>query len=68
MPDDKAMENKEKKQRELPITDGDARPDLPVDTEELKDKEKRKIPAAEKKFESERTSDVNSLEDYKDAK
>jgi hypothetical protein len=61
------MEKDERKQREQPITDGDARPDLPVDGEEIKEKEKRKIPASEKKFESERNSDVNSLEDYKDA-
>ena len=62
------MEKKKNKQRDVPITDGDARPDVPVDAEELKSKEKRKVPASNDKFETERTSDINSLEDYKDAK
>jgi hypothetical protein len=62
------MEKKKNKQRELPITDGDARPDVPVDAEEVKNNEKRKAPVSGNKFETERISDINSLEDYKDAK
>ena len=60
------MNNKEKEKRETPIIDGDARPDMPVDTENIK-KGKQQKPK-EKKFESERVSDINSMEDYKDAK
>lgn len=48
------------------LIDGDARPDINLDPEE-EDKKKRERPT-EKKFESERHGDVNSLEDYKDAK
>ena len=60
------MNQKEKEKRETPIIDGDARPDMPVDTENTT-KGKQPKPE-EKKFETERISDVNSLEDYKDAK
>lgn len=60
------MDRKRKEKRETPIIDGDARPDMPLDVE--KGKNKTKGEAAGKKFESERTSDINSLEDYKDAK
>jgi hypothetical protein len=60
------MNDKEKEKRETPIIDGDARPDMPVDTENASKGKQSK--QNEKKFESERTSDVNSLEDYKDAK
>jgi hypothetical protein len=59
--------NKEtRKKNQTPIIDGDARPDINLDPEE-EDKKKRERPT-EKKFESERHGDVNSLEDYKDAK
>ena len=64
----KIMEKEEKQKRETPIVDGDARPDVPVDGNEIKDQEKRKKNPDDKKFETERVSDVNSLEDYKDAK
>ncbi|HEX8039308.1 MAG TPA: hypothetical protein VF490_09150 [Chryseosolibacter sp.] len=57
------MNRKEKERRETPIRDGDARPDLPVDGGRKKEQ-----PGKEKKFEQERISDINSLEDYKDAK
>ena len=60
------MNNKEKEKRETPIIDGDARPDMPVDTENTKKGKQQK--SEEKKFESERVSDINSMEDYKDAK
>ena len=56
------MDKKSKQKRDTPIIDGDARPDMPVDPERKTKKE------PEKKFESERLSDLNSLEDYKDAK
>lgn len=57
------MNKKEKEKRETPIKDGDARPDQPVDPGRKKEHR-----GEEKKFEQERISDVNSLEDYKDAK
>jgi hypothetical protein len=49
-----------------PIIDGDARPDIPLDPEK-----KANHPEGKKgndKFTKERMSDINSLEDYKDAK
>ena len=61
------MDNKEKEKRETPIIDGDARPDMPIDPENDKKKHGNK-PSGEKKFETERVSDINSLEDFKDAK
>jgi hypothetical protein len=60
------MDKKAKGKRETPIIDGDARPDMPTDPAS-EGKSKKKGPS-EKKFESERLSDLNSLEDYKDAK
>ena len=57
------MNRKEKEKRDTPIRDGDARPDLPVDGAR-----KKAHSDGKKKFEQERISDVNSLEDYKDAK
>jgi hypothetical protein len=62
---DKKQQEKEK--RETPITDGDARPDMPTDPRNEKVKKPGKRADADKKFESERLSDMNSLEDYKDA-
>lgn len=57
-------EKDKKTMQETPIIDGDARPDMPIhpdpDSEHIKDRDK--------KFEKERMSDVNSLEDYKDAR
>lgn len=61
------MDNKEREKRETPIIDGDARPDMPIDPENIK-KKRNKKPSGEKKFETERVSDINSLEDFKDAK
>lgn len=58
---------KEQEKRETPIIDGDARPDMPIDAGE-KNRKKNEKPDSDKKFETERLSDTNSLEDYKDAK
>ena len=60
----------EKKKRETPIIDGDARPDMPLDPDEeiKKDQEKNDKQPSGKKFESERSSDINTLEDHRDAK
>ena len=63
------MDKKAKEARETPIIDGDARPDMPIDpANERKETTNKKKPGTEDKFESERLSDLNSLEDYKDAK
>lgn len=62
------MDKKQKEKRETPIIDGDARPDMPVDAENEKNRKDKKKTDRRKKFETERVSDVNSLEDYKDAK
>ena len=62
------MDNKEREKRETPITDGDARPDMPLNPEKEAEKKSRKQKEADTKFEAERNSDINSLEDYKDAK
>jgi len=61
-----AMNRKQKEKRETPIVDGDARRDMPVDVSKNKKNKHKAVP--DKKFESERTSDINSLEDFKDAK
>lgn len=57
------MDKEQREKRDTPIIDGDARPDMPVHVEG----EKEKDPDQQKKFEKERESDLNSLEDYKDA-
>lgn len=62
------MDNKEREKRETPITDGDARPDMPLHPEDKAGKKPKKSGGKDAKFEAERSSDVNSLEDYKDAK
>ena len=68
------MNKKQQEKRETPIIDGDARPDMPleenINEQDIKKEKKQKgAPANDKnKFESERLSDLNSLEDYKDAK
>ena len=64
------MDKKQKEKRETPIIDGDTRPDMPVDPEADKS---QPSPAESpdqkgKKFTSERLSDLNSLEDHKDAR
>ena len=61
------MDKKQKEKKETPIIDGDARPDVPVDPRMKKDKTTRGKKDTQK-FETERVSDINSLEDYKDAK
>ena len=58
------MDKKQKQKRDTPITDGDARPDMPLNPDE---NEGTKAGRPRKKFEKERMSDVNSLEDFKDA-
>jgi len=65
---DQKEKEKEKQKRETPIVDGDARPDMLVSPQDSKEASKEQKRSGEKKFESERVSDVNSLEDYKDAK
>ena len=62
------MDNKEKEKRETPIIDGDARPYMPLNPEKDKKKGVEKRKTDDNKFATERVSDVNSLEDYKDAK
>jgi hypothetical protein len=64
------MDKEKKEQRETPIIDGDARPDMPVEPEAEKDKifQPKSADQKEKKFTSERLSDLNSLEDHKDAR
>jgi hypothetical protein len=58
-------QREEQERRETPIIDGDARPDIPVDSDEIREKQRER---RNKNFESERKSDINSLEDHKDAK
>jgi hypothetical protein len=62
------MNRDEKEEKGTPIIDGDARPDMPVDAEDNKKKKDRDKTDKDKKFETERLSDINTLEDYKDAK
>lgn len=65
MSEKKKNKNKDR-QDQTPIIDGDARPDIPLDPEK-----KANHPEGKKgndKFTKERMSDINSLEDYKDAK
>lgn len=62
-----AMNKKEKEKKarqETPIIDGDARPDMPLHPDTHTENTQQR----DKKFEKERMSDVNSLEDYKDAR
>lgn len=61
------MKNKTNEERQTPIIDGDARPDQNIDG--LTDKKsKSKNQPAKKPFTKERGADINTLEDYKDAK
>lgn len=67
------MDNKQKEQekkRNTPIVDGDARPDMPLNPKEKKGQrgQENGNPDPDSKFESERSSDLNSMEDFKDAK
>ncbi|HEY0655388.1 MAG TPA: hypothetical protein VGD65_19775 [Chryseosolibacter sp.] len=61
------MKNKKQIERETPITDGDSRPDQNIDGEE-KNISPLRSPADKKPVTRERAADVDSLEDYKDAK
>lgn len=62
------MNKDENEKKETPIIDGDARPDMPVDAGDEKNKKDRDKTGKTKKFETERLTDINTLEDYKDAK
>jgi hypothetical protein len=64
------MDKEQKEKRETPIIDGDARPDMPVDpqADESRHAPGESADQKEKKFTSERLSDLNSLEDQKDAR
>lgn len=65
----KIMDEKEEERRQTPIVDGDARPDMPIAPDLNENKAKKGSRSSKnKKFEAERLSDINSLEDYKDAK
>jgi hypothetical protein len=63
------MKNKENKkteaQKQTPIIDGDTRPDK---QETVIDKKVSANTKKEKKFTKERGADINTLEDFKDAK
>lgn len=61
-------DNKEREKRETPIIDGDARPDVNLHPEIELEKKNKKARKDNDEFEAERNSDINSLEDYKDAK
>lgn len=61
----KKEKKEEKKRRPAPIVDGDARPDMPLHPDIKKENGDNQ---RDKKFEKERISDVNTLEDFKDAK
>jgi hypothetical protein len=62
-------EKAQKEQRETPIIDGDARPDMPINPENKKAKRNSSEELeGQQKVSTERGSDINSLEDYKDSK
>ena len=56
----------QKKEQRTPIIDGDARPDQMIETDTSSGKNKKQI-EKENEVTSNRSADVNSLEDYKDA-
>jgi hypothetical protein len=58
-------EKKKSEQERTPITDGDTRPDERVDGSQKKELKRNK---ASRHFTSNRGSDVNSIEDFKDKK
>lgn len=60
-------DERDRQKRETPIIDGDARPDINLNPEKDSEKKDRIAKKDEEKFETERSSDINSLEDYKDA-
>ena len=57
--------DKEKKERQTPIIDGDTRPDKNIEQPVQKPDNSLKD---DRQFTTERERDVNSLEDFKDAK
>jgi hypothetical protein len=61
------MKDKNKIKRETPIQDGDTRPDQNLHGESRK-KAGSPLGSEKKKLTKERGADMNTLEDYKDAK
>lgn len=61
------MKDKNKIKRETPIRDGDTRPDQNIHGKLEKDAGSP-VASKNKKVTQERGADINSLEDYKDAK
>lgn len=60
------MKDKDKEQRETPIRDGDTRPDQNIEGKVKKNSSPMATDPG--KVSKERAADVNSLEDFKDAK
>ncbi|HEU5147426.1 MAG TPA: hypothetical protein VFT90_11960 [Chryseosolibacter sp.] len=60
-------DEEEREKRETPIIDGDARPDINLHPDVELEKKNKKAQKDDEKFKAERKSDINSLEDYKDA-
>ncbi|HEY0743113.1 MAG TPA: hypothetical protein VGD40_16710 [Chryseosolibacter sp.] len=61
------MKNENKEQKETPIRDGDTRPDQNIEGTRKKPSSSP-MATAPGKVSKERAADVNSLEDFKDAK
>jgi hypothetical protein len=63
--DNRKSKTELEREQQPPIIDGDARPDMPVDTDEAKkrSKDENKDTVTEN-----RSGDINSLEDAKDAR
>ena len=57
-------DNRRQDEKRTPIIDGDARPDIDVNAQEKSDRPKK----AEKKKTTKNRNDINSLEDFRDAK
>ena len=62
---EREQKNRREKETMPPIIDGDTRPDMPIDTDEIKAEQANK---SKDEVTQNRARDVNSLEDYKDAK
>lgn len=60
-------DEEDREKRETPIIDGDARPDINLHPDVELEKKNKKAQKDDEKFKAERKSDINSLEDYKDA-
>jgi hypothetical protein len=66
---DKQKEKQILEQKQTPIIDGDARPDMLIDADEIKKTITKEAPSNQKKsLTHERSADINSLEDFKDTK